>query len=68
MRDRGRKAWNDLYSLLQGSELTAETYLIKLEIVGNLKKGNPAMTDLEIAVLLLVIADSNLKELVESNG
>ena len=68
MSKESREAWNNLYTLLEGSELTAETYLVRLEIIANLKKSHPTLSDLEIGILLLVIADSNLRELVSKNG
>ena len=66
--NKGRKAWNNLYTLLEGSELTADTYLMRLEIISNLKKSHPTLSDLEIGMLLLVIADSNLRDLANKNG
>lgn len=68
MSKESREAWNNLYTLLEGSELTADTYLLRLEIVSNLKKTHPTLSDLEIGILLLVIADSNLRDLVNENG
>lgn len=68
MTKASREAWNNLYTLLEDSELTAETYLVRLEIISNLKKSHPTLSDLEIGILLLVIADSNLRDLVNENG
>ena len=66
MSIRGKKAWNDLYEIMQDHELTPESYMIKLEVLNLLKKSMPANSpDLDIAILLLVIADSNMRELVE---
>ena len=65
MTKRGRKAWNECYDLMQDHELTPDSYLIKLEILNVMKASmGKDCTDLEIAILLLVIADSNMIELV----
>jgi hypothetical protein len=63
-----RQAWNALYDLMTEHELTAETYLVKLEVLNNLRKQFPNESELEIGVLLLVIADSNMRDLVDANG
>jgi hypothetical protein len=63
-----RQAWNALYDLMTEHELTAETYLVKLEVLNNLRKRFPNESELEIGVLLLVIADSNMRDLVDANG
>ena len=63
-----RQAWNVLYDLMSEHELTAETYLVKLEVLNNLRKQFPNESELEIGVLLLVIADSNMRDLVDANG
>jgi len=65
MSKRGRKAWNECYDLMQEHELTPDSYLIKLEILNVLKASMGSdSTDLEMAILLLVIADSNMIDLV----
>ena len=65
MTKRARKAWNECYDLMQEHELTPDSYLIKLEILNLMKASMPQdCTDLERAILLLVIADSNMIELL----
>jgi hypothetical protein len=68
MMSKGKEAWNELYDLMAGSELTADTYLIKLELVNHLKKLLPDQTDLQLGILLMIIADSTMRELVDKNG
>jgi hypothetical protein len=66
MSHKGRKAWNEMYDIMQDHELTPDSYLLKLEVLNLLKKSMPAdCTDLDRAIILLIIADSNMSELVE---
>ena len=68
MSRRGRKAWNMCYDIMIGHELTPESLMMKIEVINVMKKSMPDASDLEIAIMLLVIADSNMSELVEKNG
>lgn len=68
MSRRGRKAWNMCYDIMIGHELTPESLMIKIEILNVMKKSMPDASDLEIGIMLLVIADSNMSDLVEKNG
>jgi len=68
MSRRGRKAWNECYDLMQDHELAPDTFMLKIEVLNLLHKSLPKLTELEIGIVLLVIADSNMHQLVEQNG
>jgi len=66
MSRRGRKAWNELYDIMLDHELTPNSYMLKVEVLNVLEKSMPVdCSELDRAIILLIIADSNLSELVE---
>ena len=68
MRNRGRKAWNELYDLMAEHDLTPEAYLMRIEVLNVVKKWLPNQNDKTIGLMLLVLADSNMREMVDQNG
>ena len=68
MRNRGRKAWNELYDLMAEHDLTAEAHLMRIEVLNVIKKWLPDQNDRTIGLMLLVLADSNMREVVDQNG
>jgi hypothetical protein len=67
MSSRGRKAWNECYDLLTDHRLTPQSQLLKIEVLNLLEQSMPNESKVEIALMLLVIADSNMRELVDPN-
>ena len=67
MSGRGRKAWNECYDLLANHELTTQAQLLKIEVLNVLRQSMPDESELEVALILLIIADSNMREMVENN-
>jgi len=66
MSRRGRKAWNELYDIMLDHELTPNSYMLKVEVLNVLEKSMPVdCSELDRAIILLIIADSNMSELVE---
>jgi len=66
MSSRGRKAWNELYDIMLDHELTPNSYMLKVEVLNVLEKSMPVdCSELDRAIILLIIADSNMSELVE---
>jgi len=68
MSRHGRRAWNAMYDVLENHELTSEAYLMKIEILNLLDKAIPNAAGLEKAIMLLIIADSNMRDLVENKN
>lgn len=68
MSTQGKDHWNKLYDMLEGHELTAETYLMQVEVLNVIRKAMPDQSELDVAVALLVIADSNLRKVVDEIG
>ena len=68
MSRRGRKAWNMCYDIMLGHELTPESLMMKIEVINLMKKSMPDASDVEIGLMLIILADSNMSDLVEKNG
>jgi hypothetical protein len=67
MSGRGRKAWNACYDLLGSHELSAEAQLIKIELSNVLEQSMPDESPLERALMLVLIADTNMRGLLAEN-
>jgi len=63
-----KRFWKELYDILDGSELTNETELLKIEVIHLMTQSMGDVSRAEIGLVLFVIGDSILSESADANG